>query len=432
MTAGGEGSSSSGLPGVSITRRTVLKVAGIASFLADGSVSATDSARAATDRSRGRSAITTDVATAKRTATVGGRLGRNAAALAIDGRTALVGVPPSADDPGPSDGRAVVLDRHGRTWRRRAILEPDGDAGQFGRAVALDDDTAVIGGELGPDPTGAHAGSVAVYIRARNAWTRRATLGAPGSEGVDLFGTDVDVAGDTVVVGASAASTDRGPTGAAFVFERAGGTWKRRATLTPPSEGVEAFGRAVAIDENTVVVGARRTDGSRLADRGVAFVYRRYAGSWRKKAELAPSGQTRDDGFGTTLAVAGTQAVVGAPTETNDHGVNAGGAYVFARRNGRWHEQATLRDDAGHATRQFATTVALDGDGLLVGVGSGAGPVAFVRGEDGWTPVRTLRTGDGDPERGGSVVALDGARALVGSEGSQPGSDAGSVEVFEP
>lgn len=425
MTDGGDAGDGSVRSDMSLTRRTVLQLAGITAFLSDGTRAASDTARAAADGREGRSVTRGDVAAADRTAAVGGRLGRYAAALALDGRIALVGVPPSADEPGPTDGRVAVLARYGRRWGRQTILTPVDDAGQFGRSVALDGDTAVIGGELGADPTGAHGGSAAVYTRTRGTWTRQATLDGPGTRGVDLFGTAVDVADDTLIVGASVASTDGRDSGTAFVFARNGGTWKRRATLTPPGDGIEEFGRAVAIDGKTAVVGARQTDGARPVDSGIAFVYRRRAGFWRRQATLAPPGRHRDDGFGTVLALAGKTAVVGAPTETNEYGLNAGAVHVFARRNGRWREQATLRDEDGRAARQVGTAVALDGDGLLVGARAGDGPIAFVREDDAWTRVKTLRTPDGDPGRRGSIVALDGARALVSS-------GVGSLEVFEP
>jgi hypothetical protein len=43
------------------------------------------------------------------------------------------------------------------------------------------------------------------------------------------------------------------------------------------------------------VVGARRIDGGRSTDSGVAFVYERSNGRWTKQAELTPGDGVRDD-----------------------------------------------------------------------------------------------------------------------------------------
>ena len=59
---------------------------------------------------------------------------------------------------------------------------------------------------------------------------------------------------DTIVIGAP-----RSATGAAYVFVRSGGIWNEEARLSPLAAlAGDAFGAAVAIDGDTVVVGASR------------------------------------------------------------------------------------------------------------------------------------------------------------------------------
>jgi hypothetical protein len=404
-------STGSWLPGGSITRRTVLKLAAAVPFLSDGAVAGT--ARA-TERGDTRANALAAVRAGERTVAVDGVVGQHAAAVDLDDGTALVGVPPTPETTA-SVGRAVVLRRSEGAWSRRATLSPDGDDGQFGGTVALDGRTAVVGGELGPDPAGDHGGSAAVFAREGDAWSRRATLHAPDSRGVDLFGTAVDVADDTVLVGASTAGVDSGrDVGAAFVFARSSGAWRRTATLVPGVDGIVEFGRAVALDGETAVVGGRRTDGGH-SDSGVVFVYRRRGGRWREQARLTPPGSDRDDGFGAALAVAGGTVLAGAPTESNESGTNAGGAHVFVRRNGVWRRQEALREENGGTAGAFGTAVALDGDVALVGGESGDGPTVFARSGAGWTTGETVPTDAGDTAVTG--VALDGTRAVVGTGG---------------
>jgi FG-GAP repeat protein len=91
-----------------------------------------------------------------------------------------------------------------------------------------------------------------IYERASNGkFGMRATLRASGSFPGDLFGGDVGVAGNTVVVGG-------GQHNAAFVFKRkSDGTWVRTQKLVgADSSPVDSFGAAVAIDRDLILVGA--------------------------------------------------------------------------------------------------------------------------------------------------------------------------------
>lgn len=398
----------------SLTRRTVLRVAAVLPLLGEGPAGVAGSTAAGAE-----------------SPTPGADLVRDADALSLDGTTALLGVPPSTGTGGPTAGRAVVVERGAAGWLRRATLAPGGVAGQFGRATALDGDTAVVGAPLGSDPTGDHAGSATVFAREDGEWDRRATLTDPESTDVDLFGTAVAVSGDTVVVGASRARSDGGRrTGSATVFRRAGDGWDRTATLSPGREEVREFGRAVALDGDAAVVGARRTGGSRPGDRGTALVYTRSGHTWRRAATLTPETGDRDDAFGTHLAMADGTVAVGAPRETNRGGLNAGAVHVFARRARDWRRQATLRDETGGPTGRFGTGVALDGERALVG--SAGAPTGFRRSVGTWT--REAELDAGERLRAASGVALDGARAVVLGDDAALWADlgTGTVEAVEP
>jgi hypothetical protein len=91
-----------------------------------------------------------------------------------------------------------------------------------------------------------------IYERAANGkFVMRATLRASASFAGDLFGGDVGIAGNTVVVGG-------GRHNAAFVFKRkSDGTWVRtQKLLGADSSPVDSFGAAVAIDRDLILVGA--------------------------------------------------------------------------------------------------------------------------------------------------------------------------------
>ena len=89
-----------------------------------------------------------------------------------------------------------------------------------------------------------------------------------GSTG-DEFGFSVAISGDTAVVGANRYGL-HGLEGSAYVFVRTGATWTEQARLSAPVTPAH-FGYSVAVDGDTVVVGARlqNVGGTRYGWRGV-------------------------------------------------------------------------------------------------------------------------------------------------------------------
>jgi hypothetical protein len=80
------------------------------------------------------------------------------------------------------------------------------------------------------------------------------------------------------------------------------------------------FGSSVAISGTTAVVGA--VYHAKIAGR--AYVFTRTGAGWKQVAELEGSDTVAGDGFGGPVAMSGTTAVVGAPDPKG-----AGRAYVF-------------------------------------------------------------------------------------------------------
>jgi len=116
---------------------------------------------------------------------------------------------------------------------QQAYLKADNaEAGAFfGYSVAASGDTAVVGA-----PTeGGEAGAAYVFVRnASGGWDQQAYLKADNAEAGDYFGVSVAIDGDTLVVGADSES---GPangiseSGAAYVFVRSGTTWSQQAYI---------------------------------------------------------------------------------------------------------------------------------------------------------------------------------------------------------
>jgi hypothetical protein len=274
--------------------------------------------------------------------------------VAVDGDTALIG----ADGDGGGRGSAYVFTRSGTTWTQQAKLTAsDGtENDSFGEAVALVGDTAMIGAPA-DDDQGPSSGAVYVFTRSGAAWTEQAKLLA--SDGGASFGHAVAVAGDTAVIGNP--GEDQG-NGSAYVFARNDTTWTEQAKLVAPDRLLgDGFGRAVAVDGDTVVIGAFAPGADSF---GEAYVFTRSGTAWTLQATLVASTRGQFvDAFGFAVAVVGDTAVIGDPNADQRFGA----AYVFARSGTAWAEQAKLVASDGTAEDLFGLAVAVTGDTVVIG-----------------------------------------------------------------
>ncbi|MBA3469748.1 MAG: integrin, partial [Herpetosiphonaceae bacterium] len=238
------------------------------------------------------------------------------------------------------------------------------------------------------DNSTANAGAAYVFTRSgaqgAPAWTQQAYLKASNTGVGDYFGVSVAVDGDTVVVGAygeSSVATGVGSNqsdnsasqaGAAYVFTRSGVAWTQQAYLKASNTGAEDyFGHGVAMDGDTVVVGAYGEDsaatgvGGNQADNsasraGAAYVFTRSGATWSQQVYLKAANTGLFHTFGFSVAAAGDTVVVGARYE-------AGAAYGFTRSGGTWTQQAYLKAAHIGAGDNFGQSVAVSGDTVIVG-----------------------------------------------------------------
>ena len=129
-------------------------------------------------------------------------------------------------------------------------------------------------------------------------------------------------------------------TGCAYVFRFDSAAWLQESKLTPPDgKTYDAFGGAVSLDVDEVIVGAEWNDGGCPGTdpdcaTGAAYAFRRLqtgsptgiAGAmWVQQAKLTPSDPARYHGFGVSVATHGPWVIVGAS--------GSGAAYLFVPPN---------------------------------------------------------------------------------------------------
>ncbi len=274
--------------------------------------------------------------------------------VAVDGDTIVMGVVSTFSFDSPQPGFALVFARSGGTWVEQARLTGTvpGAGDQFGGSVDLSGDTIAVSAL-----DGTH-----VFTRTGTAWSRQDRLTPAGSVALD---------GDTLLTGVTGATG-----GSAVVFTRAAGTWTQQAVLAPTPAGT-LFGSAVDLDGDTAVVADLR-DSTVQPSAGAVFVFERSGTTWTQAAKLAASSPTADLRFGTAVSVDGDHLVAtrsGGGGETEDE---PGIAWVFENTAGGWMETSQLTSADPAAADNFGRSAALDAGTIAIPAAGTASVATYV------------------------------------------------------
>ena len=224
----------------------------------------------------------------------------------------------------------------------------------FGASVAISEvgDTIVAGAwghdDAKFDDAGAYSASSAMgsayVLRTTDDWSTHTTtkLTAADAAKGDEFGISVAIDGDTVVVGA----WKDDDTGSAYVFRASDGTQLAKVTAADAAVG-DNFGNSVAISGDTIVIGAKRKDETNFGAHGAAYVYRTSDGGATYSLMDKLAGSDDNGSFGASVAIDGSTVLVGESYGEDPDGVvfdgsraRSGVVHVFSSDASLWSSGA--------------------------------------------------------------------------------------------
>jgi len=281
--------------------------------------------------------------------------------IASDGDNVIVSQPTFSIIPSYYGQGAAMFFRHtAQGWAFSGFLiDPDPSEGQFfGCKVAISGNIAVVG-----MPYGGEGGLVFTANFDGQQWTLGQKLHAP--PGVSCFGCAVAISGDRIVVGAPNQYNLAG--GTAYVYSQLNGVWRQTAQLTASAPEIgDEFARSVAIDGETIAIGANRKN----LGAGAVYIYRSVGLGWELQTELQQTplpGHER--AFGFAMALRAGRLVIGEP------GMSA--AHLFQERDGTWTSRATFASDDLDA--KFGWIVGISGREIVTGAPSSSGTIYVFR-----------------------------------------------------
>ncbi|MDH5301222.1 MAG: cadherin-like beta sandwich domain-containing protein [Gammaproteobacteria bacterium] len=264
-----------------------------------------------------------------------------------------------------------VYRRVASQWQQEFKLTGVTNSG-FGGALDVRDNTLMVGSAA------KQAGAVDIFVRdAQGRWQSQAHLTAANAVAGAQFGAAVVLGEDIAVVGAPLDDGKAGiDSGAVYLFARSSGVWSQQSVLAGPRAG-DQFGGSVALDADSLVIGAVGEDSS-VADSGAVYVMQRVNGAWREQAKLKAGKPVSQEKFGTAVAIQGDTVVIGA----SGAGSGAGAGYVFMRRDGLWQQQLQLKATNAGAGDGLGHSLALDNGQLLLGTPLEDGDAVGIDGAD--------------------------------------------------
>jgi hypothetical protein len=256
-------------------------------------------------------------------------------------RDDLLFVSATGDDGAPTDrssaselmdsGVVFVFKRDGESWRQQQRLTPNNamPGAGFGSALAVDGDTLAVGawfdshGERGINSPPTHeesmiSGAAYVFREHDGRWEQEAYIKAFNRDAGDVFGTNVALDKDMLIVTAlfeagsrpsaqahelaTNTSDDNAATnaGAVYVFRRQDEAWAFETYLKAPQPAPQSyFGVAVSIHSGRILIGAL----GEHENAGAAYLYERQAGVFVPRATFRPRIARPESFYGNGVAL---------------------------------------------------------------------------------------------------------------------------------
>ena len=361
---------------------------------------------------------------------------------AIDGTTILIGANKADVDGVIDSGAAYVFVLGDNGWHQQAklVAQPAFAGDGLGGNVALNNNVAMLG-VMRRDDKGKDSGAVVSFERKKNVWKQSVIFTAPDAKPGDAFGQSIALTENHLVIGAPRNDVLGIDSGAAYIYKRENETWRYQAKIMASDGAVgDLFGISVAIDGNTILVGADLHD-EKAKDAGAVYVYVLDDNNWKQEAKLMASDGGETDIFGVRVALSGNTALISARRDDIDEiGIDAGSAYIFVRDGRTWTQHIKLISPDGQADDRFGRGVALSGDTAIISAmnhdaeGTDTGALyVYKKDSGGWlyTSKFVAKSSMPNDKFGWSLGLSNGVAVVATPNHDAKGQEAGAVFVQE-
>jgi hypothetical protein len=270
----------------------------------------------------------------------------------------------------------------------------------------------------------AQRGSVSVFQLNGNTWQplQKITDGT-GAEG-DAFGIAVALSGNTLVITAALADVGaRADQGYAITFQLNGNNWVfQQKIINASGDGIAS----ATISDNFMILGSGNTNVGATQRQGAANIYQFKNNTWTFTKRLIDSTGTTNESFGATVAMSGNFAMIGASGAFRGTIFGTGAAFVYRFDGSNWTLSQKITDPASNEQDFFGGFVFMKDNYAAIGSRSSTSPerkgaaVIFTKVGPLWQEVQKLTDPHGIKDDGfGNTISIDpvSKRFVVGVSG---------------
>ncbi len=340
-------------------------------------------------------------------------------AAIIEGGDILVGSAGQTSGP----GEVYVYRKMDGEWKEATRIKASdgGDDNRFGRALAIDGSTLLVGATIQNNNEGA------VYVFEKDGqgnWIEKGTLVPASIAEGDNYGRAVSISGDFAFAATVGHNEGRG---AVYAFQKdADGNWVETQMLAPDSlQSGDFFGLSISSFGDRVIVGAPAYQRQNASGAAYVFKFDAGSGTWREEAMLVNEDLDSRGAFGASVLFNGPYAIVGAPGAEEF----AGKVFIYAydEQAEEWARVDQLAAFDGSSRGQYGNTLAMVDNALWVGApGAGGTGAVYIHDFDfnamNWSGVSKIWAAEGSGgSQFGSMFYVDGDLAVVGAAGMDNG-----------
>jgi hypothetical protein len=209
------------------------------------------------------------------------------------------------------------------------------------------------------------AGSVEVFRYCGGAWNHEKTLVGDDTVPEDWFGSAVDIDGNTVVAGALYNPAGGPSAGTVYVFSFDGTDWHQVDKLVPAdSMPGDAFGYAVSIHQDSILVGAIGVDWDWRLGVGAAYFFGKQNGTWVEQQKVQIPNTYGAENFGGGLKLNGNMALIGSSRAYADG--NKESVRLWSKCNGHWYMQQKIQPGDLIGSEFFGAGMVLEDQQIII------------------------------------------------------------------
>ena len=286
-------------------------------------------------------------------------------AVALSEQSVIVGAPHGPDELHTQHGAVYIFDRLSKS-PRLTLPNPHPISGVFGHALATEKGRILVGDPQASTPKTYQSGAVYLFDETTGVLKHTFRPEIEKAKRSTRFGHAVALVGSHVVVSAPFGGTIGSESGIVYLFHEQ--TGKVLQTFEPPiSNPSLLFGWAFAVNDRFILIGAFGFQGA-YREEGIAYLYEIQSGKLLNTIKNPLPGERAR--FGKSVAFFNGWLAIGAPgdriLETGK--IEGGAVHLFHQLTGTW--LMTLREPIPMtgASDIFGDSLFSDGNRLLVGV----------------------------------------------------------------